>query len=211
MMSAACGLRVSTTLRRRLTRKSRSLSRPTSGESRPPFASRPRRAIGCSASHRPSGRDLPLTEAGARRWYVITPSVSRCVSSPTTTVPGAAEASRRADVLIGVARHEAVAHRRVHVVGHQQLPGHDAGPGLEGRTVGPAQLVEALEQPERRAHGALRVVLVDDRDAEHADHGVPDELLHRAAVALDHLARQGAEGPQAGVDVLRIGTARPSP
>ena len=116
---------------------------------------------------------------------------------------GGFEAGGRVD---RVARHEAVAQRRVRGAGHQQLPGHDAGPGLEGRTVGPAQLVQALDQSERRAHGALRVVLVDDRDAEHADHGVPDELLHRAAVALDHLARQSAEGPQAGVDVLRVRT-----
>ena len=114
---------------------------------------------------------------------------------------GGLEAGGRVD---RVARHEAVAQRRVHVVGHQQLTGHHAGPSLEGRAVGPAQLVEPLHQPDRRAHGALRVVLVDDGDAEHADHGVPDELLHRPAVAFDHRSRHRAEGPQAGIHVLRV-------
>jgi hypothetical protein len=38
---------------------------------------------------------------------------------------------------------------------------------------------------QRRAHGALRVVLVRHRGAEDAHHVVADELVDRAAEALD--------------------------
>ena len=37
-----------------------------------------------------------------------------------------------------------------------------------------------------RLYGAFRIVFVDRRDAEDADHGVADELLDGATVALDH-------------------------
>ncbi len=69
------------------------------------------------------------------------------------------------------------------------LPGVDPGAQAERDAV---VALELLVQPgERgadsggRAQRAQRVVLVRDRDAEHRHHRVPDELLHRAAVALD--------------------------
>ena len=51
-----------------------------------------------------------------------------------------------------------------------------------------------------RAHGAQRVVVVDDRDAEDGHHRVADELLDRAAVPLEHgahLRRSSGPSPAA--------------
>jgi hypothetical protein len=39
----------------------------------------------------------------------------------------------------------------------------------------------------RRTHRPERIVLVQDRDAEHRHDGIADEFLHRALVPLDHL------------------------
>ena len=49
-------------------------------------------------------------------------------------------------------------------------------------------LRDGLDEAQAGAHRALRVVLVDVRHAEDGDHGVADELLDRAAVALDDAA-----------------------
>ncbi len=46
------------------------------------------------------------------------------------------------------------------------------------------EVLDGGKQVRGRAHRAHRVVLVRRRDAEHADDGVADELLHDAAVAL---------------------------
>ena len=86
------------------------------------------------------------------------------------------------------------------VTGDQALPrrgiagdnisGVDAGPDLEPDAAVSRQLVversEARAHLRRRAHGAQRVVLVQLRDPENRHDRVADELLHRAAVALDH-------------------------
>ena len=42
---------------------------------------------------------------------------------------------------------------------------------------------------DRRADGTQRIVLVDERDPERGHHRIADELLDRAAVAFEHLAR----------------------
>ena len=42
------------------------------------------------------------------------------------------------------------------------------------------QTRDGVPDGERRTYGALRIVLVRDRRAEDGDHGVADELLHRA-------------------------------
>ena len=53
------------------------------------------------------------------------------------------------------------------------------------------QLVDALEHIQCRANRTLRVVAVRNRRTEHRHHGIPDELLELAAVALDSLLRVG--------------------
>jgi hypothetical protein len=72
---------------------------------------------------------------------------------------------------------------------------------------------ERLVQLDRRAHGSKRVVLVQQRDAEHRHENVPGISLDRAAVALEHSphcveiaradppARLGVEGRTVGEHV----------
>ena len=50
------------------------------------------------------------------------------------------------------------------------------------------RLRDRVDELERGAHGALGVVLVGDRRAPDGHHRVADELLDRAAVALDDVA-----------------------
>ena len=47
------------------------------------------------------------------------------------------------------------------------------------------QLLDGFARGERRTHGALGIVLVRNGSAEDGHDGVADELLHRAAEALD--------------------------
>ena len=67
------------------------------------------------------------------------------------------------------------------------------------------QLPHLFDEPEAGAHGALRVVLVDDRHTEHGHHGVADELLHDAAAGVDDAACQAVVLAQHTIDVFRIG------
>jgi hypothetical protein len=53
------------------------------------------------------------------------------------------------------------------------------------RRVRLVELLDGVAGGERSANGALGVVLVSDRRSEDGHHGVADELLHRAAEALD--------------------------
>ena len=75
------------------------------------------------------------------------------------------------------------------VVTRDHLAAVDADAALEADAPGLLELL--IERRERRAHlergphGAERIVLVDDGNAENREHGVADELLDRAAVAFD--------------------------
>ena len=62
----------------------------------------------------------------------------------------------------------------------------------------------AVADRERRAHGALGVVLVRDRRAEHRHHRVADELLDRAAVALELGAQARVVRREHRAHVLRV-------
>ena len=53
-----------------------------------------------------------------------------------------------------------------------------------------ARAPHGVDQLERRAHGALGIVLVRDRRAPDGHHRVADELLDGAAVAVDDVARE---------------------
>ena len=87
----------------------------------------------------------------------------------------------------------------------ERLAGVDADADLEIEPlVLGVQLVDRAADRERGANGALRVVLVRDRRTEQRDDRVADELLDRAAEALQL-------GPEAGVvrreprsNVLRV-------
>ena len=88
----------------------------------------------------------------------------------------------------------------------ERLAGVDADPSRSGPPRA-WQLRGVLGDPERCPDGALGVVLVGRRDAEHAHHGVADELLDDPAVRSIWAgpSRSSAEHP---VDVLRIGAFR---
>ena len=77
--------------------------------------------------------------------------------------------------------------RDVHgVSGRKPLPG--ARDHLAGLDSDPASHLEAGQRVSHLARGphrSKRIVLVQHRHAEHRHHGVADELLHRAAMALD--------------------------
>ena len=70
--------------------------------------------------------------------------------------------------------------------GHRCLAGEDAGPCLEPCR----ELPDRIDQLEPGANAALGVVLVGDRRAPDGHDRVADELLDRAAVAVDDVARQ---------------------
>ena len=93
----------------------------------------------------------------------------------------------------------------IHIQAHESLAGVDSAADLERAAVRTRHAVERLDEAQAGAHGSLGVVFVHSRHAEHADHGVADELLDGAAVSLDHTARSSVVLPQDGVDVLRIG------
>jgi hypothetical protein len=63
----------------------------------------------------------------------------------------------------------------------------------------------------RRLHGSQAVVFVDDRDPEHGHHGVADELLDRAAVALQlvaHLGEVAGDHPPQGLRIHLLAQRR---
>ena len=101
------------------------------------------------------------------------------------------EARRRVD-------RETGGERRLGLI-REDLARLDSDPDLE------AELADALDDPERGADGALRVVLVGERNPECRHHGVPGELLHDAAVRRDAVRDLVEEAVQARADDLRVG------
>ena len=87
---------------------------------------------------------------------------------------------------------------RVAVVG-DDLAGLDADAGFE------AELLDAVERRDRRADGALGVVLVRERHAEGGHDGVAGELLDRPAVRDDAVRDLVEEAAHAPADDLGVG------
>ena len=97
----------------------------------------------------------------------------------------------------GVKPHERLAGRDAHA--HVQLP----------RVVGVVELRDRVSDGKSGADGALRIVLARSRRAEDRHHGVADELLDRAAVALEleahALVVAGEDRPHVlGVELLGL-------
>ena len=154
-------------------------------------ASTPRRASGAGASHAATGSALPLAATGGSSSYSMTRDVSSWVSAPTATPPGGAAACRRAAVFTASPVRKPRPEAGVDVEAHEGLAGVDADADLERSAVGTGHALEGLDDAQAGAHRALGVVLVHGGHAEDADHGVADELLHGAAVGLDHLWWRG--------------------
>src|SRR5439155_5176340 len=70
------------------------------------------------------------------------------------------------------------------------------------------QLGDAIEHPEARPNGPLRVVAVGERSAEDRHDRVPDELLDRTAVLLDLLLGPAVIQLERVPHVLRIRAVR---
>ena len=89
--------------------------------------------------------------------------------------------------------------RRPRAEQHERLAGVDGDPHLEV-----VLLPRPVADRERRADGALGIVLVRDRRAEEGHHRVADELLDRAAVPLELAAEPLAVRREQRAHVLRV-------
>jgi hypothetical protein len=103
-------------------------------------------------------------------------AVRRLVHDHAVHGSRALQARRRVDDVAGC---HPLAGVRSCVERHEHLPGSDPDPQLERLLQG------EVADRERRADGALGVVLVRRRSAEQGHDGIADELLHRAAVPLE--------------------------
>jgi hypothetical protein len=97
--------------------------------------------------------------------------------------------------------------RRVRLLAgvHDGLAGVD--PGSHGEVEARmllVQLLDRIEHPEASPHGALGVVAMRDRGAEHGHDRVADELLHDAAERFDFRLHPDVVGHQQGPNVLRV-------
>jgi hypothetical protein len=87
----------------------------------------------------------------------------------------------------------------------ERLAGVHGGPEVDVQPF--IRRVQVRDRPSHRkrgAHGALGVVLVRGRRAEQRDHGVADELLHRAAEVLQFRADAGVVRREPRPDVLGV-------
>ena len=113
-----------------------------------------------------------------------TPVADRVLGCPIGRLPdedavdgrGGLESSCRVDHIAGDHR---LARRDPRSECNECLAGVDGDSDVDGG------LSESVADRERRANGALWIVLVRNRGAEHRHHGVADELLDRAAVSLE--------------------------
>ena len=94
---------------------------------------------------------------------------------------------------------------------HHRLARIDTDPHLQrkSRTV-LVQLADRLQDPQASPHRSLGVVLVRHRRPEHRHHRIPDELLHRPTVPLQHPPHLLVVRPQPRPHVLGIRLLRRS-
>ena len=110
----------------------------------------------------------------------IAPAVARWVASPTSTTPGGAtDCSRLAVFTRSPATIPWFVAPSVTVASPVSTPARASRPRPSHGSS------DGGDQVQRGAHGALGVVLLGDRRTPHGHDGVADELLDRAAVALD--------------------------
>ena len=195
-----CRIRFSAAVawKRSLSRRS-STSRPTNGASsasaRPPP---PRSADDAQRAPRRDRRGLALERAARpAASNAIAPDAARNVDSPTRTVPG-----RRGGLEPGRRVHEVAGDHALvgGAEGHGRLAGQDAAARLDAG----AERADGVDELERRADGALGVVLEGRRRAPDGHHRVADELLDRAAVARDDLRREVEVAAQRLADILAV-------
>ncbi len=141
-----------------------------------------------SACHSWTGSDFPFSSCSPALAYAMAASDARRVASPTRTDPGLCRALRARCRVDQVSGDHALPFG---VDGDGRLAGLHRGAKLEPlRACGLRERVDRVNEVERGADGTLGVVLARDRGTPQRHHRVADELLHRAAVALDHRARR---------------------
>ena len=84
--------------------------------------------------------------------------------------------------------------------GHGRLAGQDAAACLDAV----AQAGDSLDQLEAGADAQLGIVFVHDRRAPDGHDGIADELLDRAAVALDDVPSEVEVAAERVADILRV-------
>ena len=131
-----------------------------------------------------TGAALPLSSCSPAASKAMAADAARWVASPTSTVPGGAtDCSRLAVLTRSPATMPWSVAPRVTAASPVRTPAR----ACDAR----AQAGHRVDELERRADGTLGVVLVRGRRAPDGHHRVADELLDRAAVAPDDLARDG--------------------
>ena len=172
--------------RRRRPSPARSAARPARAATRPAGArarARVRRTAcraGAPARRAPvasryagTGSALPFSSSGSTASTSTASRTSASVGCPISTSPGVRRLLQAGGDVDRVAGREPLLRPRHH------LARHHADPTLQ------PQLRERVAHLDRRPHRAQCVVLVHHRHAEDGHHGVADELLDGAAVALD--------------------------
>ena len=144
-----------------------------------------------------TGASLPLRSWSPASAKAIAREAACIVASPTSTTSGGAAPCSRLAVLT---MSPATMPSPIAADRHRCLAGHDTHPGVDHR----AQSAHAADDLQGGPHGALGVVLVAGRGAPDCHHGVADELLDRAAVALDDPAGQVEVARQQVADLLRV-------
>ncbi len=161
---------------------------------------RARRRPGAPARRGP-GLALPLSACSPAGSNAMAPLAARSVASPTRTVPGAAADCSRDAVLT---RSPATMPWFVAPERDRSLARQHPGPGGDART----QRAHRVHEIERCPDGSLGIVLTGDRRPPDRHDRVADELLDRAAVALDDVARQVEVARQELPGLLRVATLR---
>ena len=141
---------------------------------------RPRRREGRARAA--PARPCPSARAGPRPRRRSPPRSRASSPRPTSTVPGRCSrlnAGGRVDEIAG--NHALTVAPSVTAASPVRTPARARSSRIELRA-------SHGDEVERGANGPLGVVLLRDRRAPDRHHGVADELLDRAAVALDHRA-----------------------
>ena len=105
-----------------------------------------------------------------------------------------------------IARHHPLTRLRIRADRDQRLARVDPDPHMQIA----AEIADRVPDRETRPHRPLRIVLVRDRRTEHRHHRVADELLHRAAEALQHPAQARVERRQRAPHVLHVELLAPA-
>ena len=155
---------------------------------------------GSSATQQGTGSRLPLASIGVVRLEHDLPlgrAERRLADEHAVDRRGRLQPRGGVD---DVARDHALTRERLRAERDERLAGVDADADVQVL----AALGDRVAHGERGAHGALGVVLVRRRRAEHRHHGVADELLDRAAEALEHRAQRLVVRRERAAHVLHV-------